>query len=305
MDCATKVVTGVLAALTVGGCARSPQSDYVPKLGPAPVSQSVEYSFGVLPLHNAMRLYQIYQPLIDAINSRVRGFSVRMETAVDHPHYEAKVRDGKLDFILMNSHLVIPAEEQGYTIIGRTSDKVRGLVLVRIDSKVRRVRDLKHASISFSSRTDLAGSMMPRVFLKENGLDVDRDAKPKYVGSPESVIMNVYYELSAAGCVSESAWHSFQMTRPDKARSLAVRWTTYPLEGMGVLARNDLPRERIQQVSDALFGLDANQRGRAILAGMSIASFMPANEASYDSVWEFLTEYRRLFGRTPALGDSE
>ena len=206
---------------------------------------------------------------------------------------------------MMNSHLVIPTEERGYRIIGRIADGVRGLVLVHADSNIRRASDLKSASISFASSTDLPGAMMPKLFLKQNGLDVDKQASPKYVGSPDSAIMNVSLKRSAAGCVSESAWLSFRARRPKIAKSIEVRWATAPLVGPGILARNDIPREHVQSVARALFGLQQTERGRKILAGVNISSFQPANEASYDRVWEFLTDYRRAFGSKPTLRGPE
>lgn len=289
--------------VSLGGCASSPRQDYLPRTGVAtPARQArIEYSFGVLPLHNAVRLYETYEPVIEQINSRISGFKVRLETAKDHPHYEAKVRDRKLGFVMMNSHLVIPAEERGYRIIGCTAGKIRGLVLVRRDSAVHSARDLRGASISFSSSTDLPGAMMPKLLLKQNGLDVDRDAKPKFVRSPESAIMNVYFKRSAAGCVSESGWLSFREQWPEIAQALEVRWQTAPLVGLGILARNDVPLEHVQAVARALFGLDDSERGRKILADVGISSFQPADEATYDRVWEFLNDYRKAFGYQPAL----
>ena len=285
-------------------CAHTAEADYLPQIGGRVSTATVrgEYSFGVLPLHNAVRLFETYEPLIDEINSRVSGFTVRLETARDYPRYETKVRERRLHFVMMNSHLVIPVEERGYRIIGRTADMIRGLVLVRNDSNIRRVRDLKATSISFASGTDLPGAMMPKLLLKQNGLDVDRDATHKYVGSPDSAIMNVFMKLSAAGCVSESAWLSFRTRRPDIAQLLEVRWATAPLVGLGILARKDVPREHEQSVARALFGLQQSEPGRRILAAMGISSFQPAGEASYDRVWEFLNDYRRAFGYRPTLG---
>lgn len=296
-----------LLCIYLCACAHSSGADYLPQIEGRASGAAVrtEYSFGVLPLHNAVRWFETYQPLIDEINSRVSGFSVRLETAKDHPHYETKVRERRLHFVMMNSHLVIPAEERGYKIIGRTADTIRGLILIRNDSSIRSARDLKAASISFASGTDLPGAMMPKLFLKQNGLDVDRQAAPKYVGSPDSTIINVFLKLSAAGCVSESAWLSFRARRPDIAQSLQVRWATAPLVGLGILARNDIPREHVQSVARALFGLQQSERGRKILAGMSISSFQPANEATYDTVWEFRNDYRKAFGYTPNLRAAE
>ena len=152
------------------------------------------------------------------------GFTVKLETAKNYPEYETKVRNRLLDIIMMNPHLVIPAEDIGYEIIGRSSDKISGVIVVRKGSNYRTPRDLKAASISFANRPDLPGSMMTRVFLKQGGLDPDHDATPKYVSSPASVLYNVSMGLSAAGCVPLSAWRSFQKEHPDIAQSMQVRW---------------------------------------------------------------------------------
>jgi len=299
-------ISCLICVLFITGCSRVSRTDYLPTVSSTPLAPAqTEYSFGVIPLHNAVRLFEIYRPLIDEINSHISGFTIKLETAIDHPHYETKVLRRKLQFVMLNSHLVIPAEERGYVIIGRTADSIRGIILVRADSNIRRVADLKGASISFGSRTDLAGDMMPKLLLKQNGLNVDRQAAPKYVRSPESVILNVFYGRTEAGCVPESAWLTFRAARPEVARQLVARWRTDPIIGLGILARDDVPRERVQKVARALFDLENSERGREILGALGISSFKPANEATYDRVWEFLNDYRRAFGRTPALGDAE
>ena len=78
--------------VSLAACSHRTGPDYLPEIGavsPAG-SASVEYSFGVLPLHNAVRLFETYEPLIDEINSRVSGFSVKLETAKDHPRMRKK-----------------------------------------------------------------------------------------------------------------------------------------------------------------------------------------------------------------------
>ncbi len=303
-------VSALCAVLCVAlwGCAQAPKTaDYQPQIGATQIPRPAvpEYSFGVLPTHNAIRLFETYQPLIEEINSRVSGFKVKLVTAKDYPEYEAKVRDRRLHFVMLNSHLVIPAEERGYQIVGRTGDRISGVIVVRKGSVFHTPRDLKSTSISFGARPDLPGTMMPKVLLKQGGLDLDRDARPKYVSSPESVLLNVSLSLSAAGCVSQSAWRTFQKERPDIAQSLQVLWQTESMVGLGILARKDVPREHVRAISKALFALHETARGREILEAMKISSFKPATSASYDRVWEFLNDYRRMFGRTPTLGGAE
>ena len=298
---------GAMLYTLLSGCAQISKTDYLPQIDAMSSSRTadVEYAFGIVPLHNAIQLFETYEPLVDEINSHVSALTVKLETARDYPNYERKVRDRKLHFVMLNPHLVIPAEEHGYEIIGRTGDKVRGLIVIRKDSNIQRVRDLKSASISFGARTDLPGTMMTKVFLKQSGLDVDKKAKPKYVGSQESALMNVYFGLSAAGCVSDSTWNVFQSARPDLAQSLLVRWETEPLLGLGILARDDVPHEHVRAVARVLFELNASVRGRKILEAIKVSSFKPADSGTYDGLWEFLNDYRKMFGRAPTLGDAE
>ncbi len=292
--------------LLIAGCSHPSKADYVPSISATPPKPSgTEYAFGVLPVHNAVQLFETYQPLIDEINRQVSGFTVRLETARDYPAYEKKVVDRKLDFAMLGPHLVIPAESFGYHIVARAGGNVRGLIIVRKDSHIRKVRDLKGAYISFGARTDLTGSMMQKVFLRDAGLDIDRLAKPKYVGSQESALMNVYFDLSAAGCVSESTWSAFHHAKPAYAEQLEVRWATAPLVGLGIMAQNDVPRDHVRQLVRALYQLHESQEGHDILERIRFSKFQPAGPETYDPVWEFLNDYRRMFGRTPTLGGAE
>src|SRR5579872_1326557 len=179
----------VVVCVSLCGCAPSPKTDYQPKSGATPArhTEATEYSFGVIPVQNAVQLFETYQPLMDAINREVSGFTVKLETAKDYLQYEAKVRDRVLDVIMMNPHLVIPAEERGYDIIGRSADRISGVVIVRKGSNYRTPRDLKRASISFANRPDPPGAMMTRVWLKRGDFDPARDATQNFVSPPASL----------------------------------------------------------------------------------------------------------------------
>lgn len=299
--------TAILLSLTGTGCAPAPKSDYVPRIGPSSAIRTAgtQYSLGVTPLHNAIRLFETYQPLVDEINRRAGAFTVKLESARDYPSYEIKVRDRTLNFALLNPHLVIPAQDRGYKIIGRSADKIRGLIVIRKDSNIRQIRDLRSASISFGARTDLSGTMMPKVFLKQLGLDVEKQAQPKYVGSQESALMNAYLGYSAAACISAATWNAFRLAQPRIAQQLQIAWQTDAMVGFGILARNDVPAEHIRTVTDILFDLNTSEHGREILEPIKVSGFKPASDGTYDGVWEFLNDYRRMFGRTPSLGGAE
>jgi phosphonate transport system substrate-binding protein len=75
----------------------------------------------------------------------------------------------------------------------------RGIILVRKDSGIHKVTDLKGKKVSYPALTALAATMMPHYYLHTHGIDVNRDIENLYVGSQESSIMNVLRGHVAAG----------------------------------------------------------------------------------------------------------
>lgn len=71
-------------------------------------------------------------------------------------------------------------------------ENFRGIILVRKDSGISKVIDLKGRAVSFPAPTALAATMMPQFYMQNNGIDVMNDIEIQYVGSQKSSIMNVF-----------------------------------------------------------------------------------------------------------------
>jgi phosphonate transport system substrate-binding protein len=100
-------------------CDRGGSSKYVPTFdeGPHAASAMPEYVFTIHPLHNPMRLSEIYQPMIDAINQRAAGFSVKLEPFRDYPSYDAKLQRREPQIAMVNPYQAILFEGHGYRIL--------------------------------------------------------------------------------------------------------------------------------------------------------------------------------------------
>jgi len=65
-------------------------------------------------------------------------------------------------------------------------ENFRGIILVRKDSAIENVADLKGKAVSYPAPTALAAAMMPQYYLQTHGLDVMNDLDNRYVGSQAS-----------------------------------------------------------------------------------------------------------------------
>jgi phosphonate transport system substrate-binding protein len=167
----------------------------------------------------------------------------------------------------------------------------KGLFIVRRDSSIRQVADLKGKVLAYPSPTALAACIMPQWFLHTRGIDVTRDIDNRYVGSQESAIMHAYLGQAALGVTWPPPWRAFVKANPDKAAQLEVRWQTPPLINNAVMARDDVPDAVRRQIQVLLAELHTQPHGRQILAGMETARFQLATDAEYHVVREFVARF--------------
>lgn len=290
----------VLLLALLGGCSFAEPAAYKPTYADrSPLKDEViEYLFAVHPLHNPKRLFEVYQPLVELINETTEPeFRVRLEASRDYAAFESKLAARKFHFAVPNPYQTLESEEHGYRIIGKMGNdqRFRGILVVRRDSPFKTVTDLKGGSISFPAPTALAATMMPRMFLYRHGLGPN-DFEARYVGSQESAIMNVLLGRTAAAGTWPPPWKSLLRRRPELARQLTVKWETDPLINNGLVARNDLPDTHVKLVEKIILLLHKHARGQAILEGIEINQFDPADTRTFEPVRTFMHDYGIAFG---------
>ena len=288
-----------LTALGLAGCLtgcdrREAEKPYQPGYDKQSAMQTgVVYVLAVHPLHNPKRLFEVYAPLIDYINARLKGASLRLEASSSYAAFEEKMARRELHFCLANPYQTIAGVAMGYHVFAKMGDddNFRGVILVRKDSGIVRVDQLVGKIVSYPAPTALAAAIMPQWFLHEHGINVMRDIDNRYVGTQESSIMNVVLGKSAASATWPLPWRAFQKEHPDLASQIEVRWETPPLVNNAMTARDNLPAPIVQQVGALLAGLHTSGEGQAILARMALSRFEIANDATYEPVRTFVRRF--------------
>jgi phosphonate transport system substrate-binding protein len=283
------------------GCVAEPQ---VP-VGTLPVpsvvtSSTAELTFAVHPLHNPLRLYELFQPLADLIGHEC-GFALRLEASRSYEAFEHKLAARLPDIALPNPYQVRLARRSGYRVIAKQGDdeRFRGLLLARRDSGLVAVEQVRGSTVAFPAPTALAATMMPELYLAEHGLLAGRDYRRVFVGSQESAIVSVLLGRATYGATWPVPWEAFQRERPASASELRVAWQTPSLVNNAVVVRDDLSSSRASCVRRALVDVAEHEAGRGVLARIGVSKFEPADETTYDPVDGFLDRYIRLVGPLP------
>ena len=283
---------GFLAGLAMA-CSRGQPDAAGPRYTRHPPDTRREYVFAVHPLHNPQRLFAIYGPVIDRINAESPGLRFRLEASRDYAAFERKLAGRQVHFALPNPYQTLMSASFGYRVFGKMGDdtQFRGLILVRRDRGIASIQDLKGKTVCYPAPTALAATLLPQYFLQTRGLDLDRDTRTVYVGTQESVILNVHLGLADAGATWPIPWLAFVREHPREARELVVRWQTSALPNNGLVVRDDVPVSVTRRVEHALFSLHQDPEGQRILGQIPLSRFEPASSATYAPVRAFMKRF--------------
>lgn len=280
----------VLAALLLVGCGKQQEEVYQPTFSTRGVDAPKEYIVGIHPLYNPKRLVELYGPIVDHLNAVLPQAHFRLEASRNYEEFERKLYDKYFDFAMPNPYQTVRSLKHGYHVFGKMGDDemFRGIVLVRKDSAIHKVSDLKGKKVSFPAPTALAATMMTQYYLHTHGIDVNRDIESLYVGSQESSIMNVLRGHVVAGATWTVPWNTFKLENPKMAAQLKVKWQTESLPNNGWVVRDDVQPTLAEKVSKVLVGLNRTQAGRAMLKKLGITRFEYATEETYKPVRQYL-----------------
>jgi len=296
----SRLIVILAATLLLASCekAAAPPA-YTPTLASAPARAKVaEYTFAVTPMSNFRDVYDVFQPIMDYMNARLPDARLVLEVPRGLDEHEHQLAARSFAFALSNPwHTWRATQTGGYTIFGKFSDDANfhGIWIVRKDSGIKSLTDLKGKKICFPPKSALAGTMMPRMQLREHGVDPLRDVSVTYVGSQHASIMEVYTKGAVACATWPLAWINFQRLNPEESKALEARFPTTSLINQGLAARNDVPPDLVRRVAGLLQGMDQTPEGKKLLKMVPVRRFEPAITADYEVVQTFMEKYKKAF----------
>jgi len=235
-------------------------------------------TFGVVPQQAARTLAKNWTPLLNEVSKR-SGVDIRFSTAKDIPTFEKRVKDGLYDFAYMNPyHYVVYSKEPGYIAMLKQRDKrIRGIVVVRKDSPLVGLEELKSKRLAFPAPAAFAASILPRGAMAKMKLDIE----PVYVSSHDSVYRNVAKGIFEAG---GGVKRTFRAVAPEVRSELRVLWTTDPYTPHAIAHHPKVDQEKVSKILKAFLTLEQDETGKKALAGITFKGIEAAKDENWDDV---------------------
>lgn len=270
---------------------------------PAGTTASIEVlRVGRIPYLDPRKMVNIYEPMMEYLKKEVGAKEVRLVLTPDYNTLTRFMKENKIDIAWHGTFAYPKArrESGGRAVlmpIWSGKPTYKGAIMVRADSGINSVAQLKGKSFAFTEKSSASGYFLPKIFLLENGIDPEKDfSRVEYIKKHDNILYNVLYKKFDAGAVYDEA--TSLMKTDAERKQLKVLAYTSDILNEPIMVRKDLPEPLVEKIVAAFMKLDQkNADSAAILNSIGrITGFQKVTDADYDSVVELVEKkYNNMF----------
>ena len=171
-------------------------------------------------------------------------------------------------------------------IVQRAEDARFTSKFITADPTIKSVADLKGKTFAFGAPSSTSGSLMPRFFLQQAGLNPEKDFKNvAYSGAHDATVAFVAAGKAVAGVLNASVWEKMVEAKKVDTDKVRVFSTTPPYFDYNWTVRGDLDPVIVKKLTEAFLKLDpSNPEQKEILNLQRASKFVPTKRENYDGI---------------------
>ncbi len=256
-------------------------------LATQPASSNTPLVLGIFPRRNIKLTFRLFSPLAEHL-SEVLGREVRLTTSSNFRQFWQNVQSQRYDIVHFNQHHYILANQlYGYQVILKNQeygrDTVAGTLMVRNDSGITQVSDLKNRTILFGGgKMAMQSYVAPKWLLQQNGLNKG-DYIEKIALNPINAILSTYHkQADAAGCGDVALELDVVISQIDTTQ-MRILAQTEQLPHLPWAVKLSMPEAERLAIQQSLSQLSSSTQGRSILHNAQLTDLIPATDNDYDA----------------------
>ncbi len=216
------------------------------------------FTLGVFPYVSRGQLVEYHTPLKLYLEKQLQR-PVDLVTAPDFAEFMARTQKGEYDLVLTAPHLGRLAETRdGYIRIVKTGHEVQGIFLVRKDSAIRSLADLKGKTIMMAQPISIIYQMGVEE-LRKNNLEPGKDITLIGSRTHNNALYAPARKESDASVTGQLLWANAE---PDIRAQLVEIGRTHTVPGFMLMAHKRLPAAQIKRLQASLLNLHKTNEGK-------------------------------------------
>lgn len=252
-----------------------------------PAPASAEIRLGLLPRLSATEMTAMFTPLAEYLGKET-GEKVSLVIPKDFDAFKALVASGQIDMGFANPLVYVQLKKNDASLdtLGLASEKAgtkfRGIIIVRKDSGIEKLQDLKGKKLIFVEQDSAAGHIFQMLTLNKAGLDVNSDfTKLPFAKKHTNVALAVFNKAADAGGIREDDLEKMKAV-VDLAQIKVVAYTDY-YPNWPLFSTKRMNKTASEKVKAALLKLKPNSTEAHQAAGPAqITGFAPIQDKDYD-----------------------
>lgn len=274
---------------------------YVPK----------ELTIGFVPSQNAETLEARAKPLADLLSKKL-SIPVKVTVTTDYNAVVQALKSKQLDLGFLPPTDYVIAHKQGaadvllqaqrYGVIPENGKNTNELVnyyyaimLVKKDSNIKDVKDLKGKKVAWQSPTSSAGYVWPAIYMKEHGIDAQKDVTGIQVQGHDKAISALMNGDVDAAAVFLDARNIVAKEYPDIWDQTRILFKTEKIPNDTISVRPDMSVKWKKKISDAFVAIGKDPEGQKIILNIySHVGYIPSKDANFDIVREYNEKIKEI-----------
>jgi phosphonate transport system substrate-binding protein len=222
------------------------------------------YTFDVVPQLTAAKIYTTWSPLLQRVGQDAKlCFELRVSATI--PEFEQKLLKGEPEFVFLNPyHAVLAHQKKKYQpLLANSEDLLTGILVVRADSPIQHLEELKGKSITFPAPNAFAASLLIRAELAKKKIEIT----PVFVKTHSNVYRSVIgKDVIAGGGVN----NTLDNEAPEVRQQLRVLYETSAYTPHPVATHPSVSTAVRERFLKAMLKLAQDEEGRKLLDGINL-----------------------------------
>jgi phosphonate transport system substrate-binding protein len=235
-------------------------------------------------------LQRKFKPLGEYLKQET-GMDVQFNPVTDYAAVVEGLASNKIDLAWLGGFTYVQARHRTnggvVPIAQRAEDAVfTSRFIVPVGSTAKTLADLKGKTFAFGSPSSTSGSLMPRYYLMQAGIDPERDFKSvAFSGAHDATVAFVASGRAEAGVLNASVLDKLVETHNPNAEKVRVLAVTPPYFDYNWAVRPGLDPALTKKLTDAFLKLDpAKPAMKEIMDLQRASKFIPTQNSNYDGI---------------------
>ena len=197
--------------------------------------------------------------------------------------------------------VLLQAQRYGVTEPGDKASKelvnyYRSQILVRKDSGIKSIKDLKGKKIAVQDTTSTAGWIYPAVEMLKHGVNINKDGiQTVTVKGHDQGVLSVYNKNTDAAFVFQGARNLVKNDEKDIMSKVVPIYTTAKIPNDTITVRGNMSDKWQKKISAAFKAIAKTKKGHAIISSVySHEGYVDSKDSNFDIIRQYDKEAKAL-----------